>query len=313
MGLIILMLVFGLNIVVLHFVGASGYVWCGLIIFDAWCVYEAMRRARWWAYILALSVQVGICYCWFANQIGKGVESSVNLVESPIYSLLLFLVGSFVASYFLVKNGTSKGYRQKIENAKFDGVEDLIAAASGKSDSVIHREKAQMMLRDAGAVECEELEDEEEEYCRDEMEFEDNKAKGDYFEALIENDYILRGWEVYKDTPLDSLYKVDIVGSNDRCVEFSQCKFWNADNDYIVDGEEIYDVLSRNLEGMEYFDKRIGLSGRKVRIKFLVTDYAFIDYDAFVQVFTMFRREYPKIDFEFREVNWKNDNSLVVA
>lgn len=242
--------------------------------------------------------------------IGRGV----------LYGIIALIVIMYI--YGLIV-GDKKQIAGKSKDVVFVSTEDMFrhaayAGLSGRTFEERVKDKAAMdMLNKYATPKDITYEDDgyENEYDDEEEDngFSDNKEKGNFFEALIENDYTRRNYNVLKDNVLDSLYKVDIVAINEeqRNIEIVQCKYWSKDTGYIIDGDEIYDVLNLNIESLKYLKKKIvGIEKYSVHIKFLVTDYGFIDESSFISVFDSFREGYPSLKFSYHQVNWNDDYTL---
>ena len=245
-----------------------------------------------------------------------------DVIKGVILACIVLMVVAYI--YGLIV-GDEKKIAKASEAVVFDSTEDMFrhaayAGHSGRTFDEKVKDKAAVDMINKYATASKDVRDDTEESDYrvegeyfEEDEFLDNKEKGNFFEALVENDYVKRDWQILKDNVLDSLYKVDIVAIDNRKrnIEIVQCKYWNKDSGYIIEEDEIDNILSLNVQCLDYLKRKIGGFGKySVHIKFLVTDYGFIDERAFVRVFDSFREEYSDMKFSFHQVNWDDEYFL---
>lgn len=300
-------LLFIINMFILHYIENGIAVVIGLVVISSLGIYKLLSGFRHIYLLVAILFQFAFTAYWFSEGIGviEKVDSNVNFANLPIYSILLFILSIVVGSYFVVMD--KKEDKGIDVSETYDNMEQFMASVSGKSKEEIET------IGDYVYETRNECEDEYNYESYSQEQYANNKEKGNYFEALIENDYVKRGFQVYKDTPLDSLYKCDLVAWNNQKIEIVQCKFWNADTGYIITGEDVTKVLNSNLKAIEYISSRLGLSDKVVHIRFLVSSYDFIEFDEFIMVFNEFRNKYPFVMFDFKQVNWDEDFNLMVS
>lgn len=312
LGLIGYMAIFVLNIAVLHYVENGIYLALGLIVANYVAIYYLLTKTKKITFLVSLFVIIMISAYWVAEDLGRGINSNVNFSNIPVYSVFVMLVGFLIAVYFLAKDKASLDYKQKLEKTEFNNMENFFASASGVKTKALQDDKMNFMLNEEkrkGRLDLANRRSGEAEY-----DFESNKEKGNFFEGLIQNYYTMNGYEILTDLALDSLYKVDVVAYNTSSVEFIQCKFWNPEAGYKLKKEDAEDILKKHIMAIDYFEKKIGLNGRELSLKIFVSDYDFIDYGGFVEVFEDFRCRYPMYNFEFREVDWDRENySLMIS